>query len=194
VAMAGKDCVAIATDKRFGLKYSTVSMEFPKVFEYGPHLYMGLAGLQTDVLTVSQRLKFRSNLYELAENKHIKPKTFSSMVSNLLYEKRFGPYFVEPIIVGLDAKTSEPYISTMDLIGCASVAKDFAVIGSCSEQLYGMCEALWQPDLEPADLFECISQSLMNAFDRDAFSGWGAQVYIIEKDKVTIKDLKTRMD
>ena len=52
VAMAGKNCVAIATDKRFGVQYTTVSMENPKVFEMGPHLYLGLAGLQTDVQTV----------------------------------------------------------------------------------------------------------------------------------------------
>ncbi len=52
VAMAGKDCVAIACDKRFGIQYSTVSMEFPKVFEMGPYLYLGLAGLATDVQTV----------------------------------------------------------------------------------------------------------------------------------------------
>lgn len=126
-----------------------------------------------------QRLKFRLNLYELQENRHIKPKTFSSMVSNLLYERRFGPYFIEPIIAGLDPKTSEPFISVMDLIGQPCVSKDFAVAGSSSEQLYGMCEALWRPDLQPEDLFETISQALMNAFDRDAYSGWGAVVYVM---------------
>ena len=31
----------------------------------------------------------------------------------------------------------------------------------------------------PDDLFETISQALMNAFDRDAVSGWGAVVYIM---------------
>ena len=96
VAMAGKNCVAIASDKRFGIQYSTVSMEFPKIFEMGPYLHLGLAGLNTDVLTVSQRLKFRLNLYELQENRHIKPKTFSSMVSNLLYERR---YFLKGIFL-----------------------------------------------------------------------------------------------
>jgi len=56
VAMAGKDCVAIACDKRFGIQYSTVSMDFPKVFEMGPHLFLGLAGLATDVQTVYANL------------------------------------------------------------------------------------------------------------------------------------------
>ena len=60
---------------------------------------------------------------------------------------RFGYYFVEPVIAGLDPKTNEPYIATMDLIGCPMETKDFVVGGTCSEQLYGMCESLWNPDL-----------------------------------------------
>lgn len=46
----------------------------------------------------------------------------------------------------------------------------------------------------PDELFETISQSLLNAVDRDALSGWGAHVYIIEKDKVTKRLLKGRQD
>lgn len=46
----------------------------------------------------------------------------------------------------------------------------------------------------PDDLFETISQALLNAVDRDALSGWGAHVYIIEKDKVTQRLLKGRQD
>lgn len=57
-----------------------------------------------------------------------------------------------------------------------------------------MCETLWRPDLDPENLFEIASQAMLNAFDRDAITGWGASVYIIEKDKVTVRSLKTRMD
>jgi 20S proteasome subunit beta 3 len=46
----------------------------------------------------------------------------------------------------------------------------------------------------PEDLFETVSQALLNAVDRDALSGWGAHVYIIEKDKVTKRLLKGRQD
>jgi len=194
VAMKGKDCVAIASDRRFGIQAQTVAMDFQKIFEMGPRLYIGLPGLATDVQTVSQRLKFRLNLYELRENRQIKPKTFLSMVSNLLYERRFGPYFVEPVIAGLDTKTGEPYVASLDLIGCPMETEDFVVSGTCTEQMYGMCESLWEPDLEPEDLFETISQALLNSVDRDAVSGWGAIVHVIEKDKVTTRTLKARMD
>lgn len=58
VAMSGKNCVAIACDKRFGIQYSTVGMDFTKIFEMGPHLYLGLAGLATDVQTVYDSIIF----------------------------------------------------------------------------------------------------------------------------------------
>jgi len=194
VAMKGKDCVAIATDQRFGVQAQTITTDFGKVFEFNPNMYIGLVGLQSDILTVKDRLTFRKNLYEVRENRAMTPQRFAAMLSSFLYERRFGPYFIEPVIAGLDPKTLEPFICNMDLIGCPNTPEDFVVVGTCAEQLYGMCETLWRPDLEPDQLFECIAQSIINAFDRDAGSGWGATVYIIEKDKVTTKELKTRQD
>ena len=86
-------------------KTQMVTTDFQKIFPMGDRLYIGLAGLATDVQTVAQRLKFRLNLYELKEGRQIKPYTLMSMVANLLYEKRFGPYYTEPVIAGLDPKT-----------------------------------------------------------------------------------------
>ena len=50
-------------------------------------------------------------------------------------------------MAGLDPKTNEPFIAGMDLIGCPMEADDFIVGGTCTEQLYGMCESLWKPDM-----------------------------------------------
>jgi len=194
VAMTGDKCVAIASDLRFGQQLSTISCDFPKVFEMNPHLWVGLPGLVTDIQTFKQKIEFRRNMYELKEGRQMKPKTFANMVSNMMYERRFGPFFVEPIVAGLDPVTFEPYICNMDLIGCITEPEDFVSGGTPEEQLMGMCETTWEPNMGPDDLFECISQSLMNAFDRDGISGWGAIVHIIEKDKVTTRTLKTRMD
>ena len=194
IAMMGKDCVAIATDKRFGVQGRTMSSNFERVFQLGPKLFVGLAGLATDTLTFYKRLKFRMNMYELRENRKMRPSTLNSLISNMLYEKRFGPYFLEPLIAGIDDKTGKPFISSMDLIGSWDATDDFSVTGTCTEQLYGLCETLWEPNLGPDELFEAISQALVNACDRDGISGWGAAVYIITKDSVIKKDVKMRMD
>uniref|UniRef100_A0A8D8VPT1 Proteasome subunit beta n=1 Tax=Cacopsylla melanoneura TaxID=428564 RepID=A0A8D8VPT1_9HEMI len=194
VAMTGKNCVAIACDKRFGIQGTALADNFQKIFQVGPHMFVGLPGLGTDTQTVYQKIRFRQNLYELKENRKMSPKVLLSMISNMLYERRFGPYFVEPMVIGLDPETAEPIIGNMDLIGCVNIPSDFVVGGPSSDQLYGMCETLWEPNLEPDDLFETIAQALVNACERNAVSGWGAVVYIVEQDKVTVRHVKTRMD
>ena len=67
MAMAGKECVAIASDMRFGQQFQTIGMKNPKVHEITDKCYVGLAGLATDTVTVLQKLQFRTNLYKLRE-------------------------------------------------------------------------------------------------------------------------------
>lgn len=193
MAMTGKDCVAIACDLRLGSQSLGVANNFEKVFQYG-HCFLGLTGLASDVATLSEEFRMKTNLYKLREGREIEPETFANLVSSTLYGRRFGPYFVGPLVAGLNSKTGKPFICGTDLIGCIDLAKDFTVSGTANDQLYGMCEALYEPNLEPEDLFETISQALLNAADRDALSGWGAVVYIITKDKVTKRYLKSRQD
>ncbi|EPB88707.1 proteasome subunit beta type-3 [Mucor circinelloides 1006PhL] len=191
VAMVGKDCVAIAADKRLGAQFMTVSTEFQKMFKASEKTFIGLPGLATDVLTLADRFRFKTNMYKMREEREMEPKTLAHMVSSTLYEKRFGPYFVEPIVAGL-GKDNKPFICAMDLIGCINFAKDFVVSGTAGSNLYGMCESLWEPDLEPEDLFETISQALLNAQDRDALSGWGAVVHVITPTEIITRTLKSR--
>ena len=140
-----------------------------------------------------QRFAFKHNLYKLREERDIKPSSFGQLVSTTLYEKRFGPYFVQPVIAGLEPDGT-PYLCGMDSIGAMETAKDFMVAGTAPESLMGICESLWKPDMEPEELFEVASQALLAGQDRDCLSGWGAVMYIITKDKVIAKELRGRMD
>jgi 20S proteasome subunit beta 3 len=146
-----------------------------------------------------------------------------SVVVQRCHRGRFGPYFCEPVICGLTEKLgqslctcrtarpcaaecagalAEPFITAQDLIGAPVYTKDFVVSGTSSEEMYGMCEALWRwvaprgtwlsgafahaaphrdrrPEMEAEDLFETISQCLLAAVDRDCLAGWGAQVVVM---------------
>ena len=149
--MVGKDCVGIACDKRLGLQAMTISKDFPKIFPFGTKILLGLSGLASDIQTFRDRLTFDLNTFTLREERQILPKEFSHLVSSSLYSKRFGPFFVEPIIAGMnyniEEKTWSPYICSMDLIGCINWAKDFVVSGTASNNLYGLCECLYEPDM-----------------------------------------------
>jgi len=195
VAMVGKECVAIASDTRFGIQAQTLATNKSKIYKVHDRCFLGLAGLATDNQTLYEKLKFRTNLYKLREEREIKPSVLANLVSSLLYERRFGPYFVEPVVCGLEGPNNKPFICAMDLIGAGLFAEDFVLCGSTSsEALYGMCESLYKPNMEPDDLFETISQCLLSAVDRDAMSGWGAEVQIITKDGVLTRQLKGRQD
>lgn len=87
-----------------------------------------------------------------------------------------------------------PYITATDLLGAGVDTSDFVVGGTCSEQLYGVCEAMYKPGLEAEDLFEVISQALLAGVDRDCLSGWGAIVHIITPEGVIQRELKARKD
>mmetsp|Transcript_14282 Transcript_14282/g.16379 ORF Transcript_14282/g.16379 Transcript_14282/m.16379 type:complete len:205 (-) Transcript_14282:39-653(-) len=193
IAMAGKNCVGIASDRRLGMQAQTVSCNFQKVFPMGDKLHVGLAGLASDVQTVHQLLEYRLNLYELNEEREMSPQVFSTLLSNVLYSKRFSPYFIEPIVAGLD-KDNKPFLSGSDLIGATVIADDFVVAGTCTGNLHGMCETLYKPDMGPDQLFETLAQSLLAATDRDALSGWGGIVHIITAEGIVTRELKGRMD
>jgi 20S proteasome subunit beta 3 len=191
--MAGKNCVAICSDSRLGIQAQTITKDFQKVFEVNDSIFVGLAGLGTDVLSFEQLLKFRCNLYELREHREMKPEVFGALVSTMLYEKRFSPWFVEPVIAGLKDDNT-PFLSGCDLIGAPVFTDDFVVSGTCSANLHGMCEALYKKNMEPDELFEVLSQCLLSAVDRDAISGWGAVVHVITPDGTTTRKLKCRQD
>ena len=66
------------SDTRLGIGGQTVSCDFPKTFRMHDRLYVGLAGLATDVQTVSANLAFRVNMYQLREERDIRPSTFGA--------------------------------------------------------------------------------------------------------------------
>ena len=133
--MVGKDCVAIACDLRLGLQALTVSNNFPKIFNYSESVYLGLTGLATDVSTVSELFRFKVNMYRLREERQISPQTMANLVST----------------------------SGVDSIGCIDFAKDFIVSGTASDQLFGTCEGLWEPDLVCYGLLSSAVGSMTDA-------------------------------
>ncbi|KAJ8540264.1 hypothetical protein K7X08_030183 [Anisodus acutangulus] len=114
--MVGKNCFAIASDRRLGVQLQTIATDFQRIYRIHD---------------------------KLREERDLKPETFASLVSAILYEKRFGPYFCQPVIAGL-GDDDKPFICTMDSIGAKELAKDFVVAGTASESLYGACEAMFK--------------------------------------------------
>jgi 20S proteasome subunit beta 3 len=194
IAMTGDQCVAIAADRRLGVQMLTLSTACQKVFQMNDRIFLGLSGLMTDVQTVHEKLRYHVNLLELKEERPIDVRRFASLVKSLLYKKRFGSYFIAPVIAGLQPGDNQPFVFTSDSIGAMGPPADFVTAGTCDEQLLGLAESLWRPGLGPEELFQCISRCLIAGMERDGLSGWGGIVHVMTPDRIITREIKTRMD
>jgi len=63
-------------------------------------------------------MRRKVELYRIKENIDLTPQLFINLVSSTLFEHRWGPYMVSPIIVGLDVTdNNKPYVANYDSIG-----------------------------------------------------------------------------
>ena len=201
LAMAGKDCVALAVDKRFGSGPQMVNIAPRHVWTPHPNLLMGFVGFEGDVVSLMQDLKLQVSSKRnrglgfgagTAAERRVSPTALASIASHVLYQRR--GYYVEPLVVGLIEKTHQPFLCAMDMIGAQSFSTSFVCAGAASKSLYGTAEALWKPKLEANELVEVCGKAFQSALERDCLSGYGILVYLITKNGITEFDLATRND
>ena len=118
-------------------------------------------------------------------------RTFMSMVGTTLYEHRFGPFFVSPIVIGLEKGT--PLICNYDSIGTQTDTEDFSVAGTGGDMFYSLCEAYYRSDMKADELSDVLANVFVSGIDRDIMSGWGGIVYVMTEDKIDIKYIKTKL-
>jgi len=213
MAMAGKNCVAIAVDKRFGSGPQMINVLPRTVLVPHSRVMIGLVGLEGDVQTLSKEVSIQISTKmgrhlgfgdSMNNDRQISPKSASMLLSHLLYSKRNGPYYVEPIIAGLEKVMTEegsgnkirngripeggnapttikykPFLCAQDLIGAQSKSAQFVCSGAASKSLYGTAEAMWRPDLQPDELVQVLGRAFLSAMERDCLSGYGSVIYLM---------------
>merc|ERR1740128_346187 len=192
-AIKGKSSVAIISDLRLGKQSITINKDFSKIYPVNNKTFLGLTLFNPDCNEIAKKMKLNAKLFELKENKKIDPREISYYLSNFLYKKRFQPYFCNPIVCGIK-RDGEPYVAGMDQIGCLDENAPFVAAGSAENSLIGVAEGLYREDMDDEELFIVASQIFLNSIDRDALSGWGAECYLINKDKVVVRRIRGRQD
>jgi 20S proteasome subunit beta 3 len=120
----------------------------------------------------------------------MKPTTFCNLVAYTLFERRFGSYYVQPIVAGLE--DGEAVLASYDSIGAQCMIERFEVAGTASEELMAICEANYRDGMAEDELGFKLHQILTSACDRDMYSGWGGIVYLITKEGIKTTFLKTK--
>ena len=136
-------------------------------------------------------MEYKLNMYRLRENRDMLPSTFASLVGTTLYEHRFGPFFVSPIVVGL--QNGKTIIMTYDSIGTQTGTENFAVGGTAADNFYALCESYYHDGISPTEMEDILGNIIVSGLDRDILSGWGAIVYVLTENSLEARYLKTKL-
>jgi 20S proteasome subunit beta 3 len=118
LAMTGENCVAIAVDRRFGAGPQMVNISPRTVYIPNSNVLVAFSGLDGDIQSLSREVavqvssKISRNIgfgfEDSASSSNISAKSMSQLLSHMLYRRRQSPYFVEPIIAGIEKVIDEP--------------------------------------------------------------------------------------
>ncbi|MBD3312006.1 archaeal proteasome endopeptidase complex subunit beta [archaeon] len=191
VGIVCKDCVVIAADKRASMGNLVAHKNTEKVLPVTDRIVMSIAGGVGDAQILVKYLRAEMKSYEIQEKKKPTVKACASLLSHILFNgKGYWPFFVQLLVAGHDEKG--PSLYSLDA-GGGSIPDDFISTGSGSPVAYGVLESSYKKGVSKDDGIKLAVKALSSAIQRDAFTGDGALVYVIDKKgyhKVDEKEFK----
>lgn len=102
VAVSGKDYSIVASDTRFGLGYAVPARYVSRIMKLTDQVVLASGGMQTDIATLHKMLRIRLVQYKAQHKKDMSLTAVSQMLSNILYYRRFQPYYTFNVLGGID--------------------------------------------------------------------------------------------
>jgi len=137
IGMVCKDGVVVATEHRATMGTMIAHKTAKKVYRINDHLAMTTAGLVGDAQMLARYLKVETDLYKLQRGSDIPVKGAATLMSNILNQRKFAPYYVQLIIGGVDKSGS--HIFSIDAAG-GSIEDKYTTTGSGSPYVFGVLE------------------------------------------------------
>ena len=180
-ALTCKDGVILAADTRASAGFFIADRHVMKIQKVDRHVGMTIAGGVADAQNLVDIMRYNSNIYRLTNKEPIPIKSAARLCSNVLFNQRYYPFFVQIILAGVDKTKEEGQIYNIDLFGSMTSEK-FISTGSGSPVAYGYLETEFKENLTINDAYKIAIQAIAAAIIRNAGTGDGINVVIIDKD------------
>lgn len=203
VAIGGDDFVVIAADTRLSSGYSIHTRKQSKLFQLSSRTILASTGCWCDTLALTALVKARMQMYEHTHLKTMSTDAVAQMLSIIMYNKRFFPYYVSNVLAGLDSEGK-------------GVVYSYDPIGHCERTTYragGTAGALLQPVLDNQIGFKNMklegkeipkiskeravavaTDTFISAAERDIYTGDAVMINIITNDGLETIDVQLRKD
>lgn len=181
-----KDGVVLASEKRVSYGYTVMSKTGKKVFKIIDHIGAACAGLVADMQILTRQVSAYAKLFELNNGRKISVKATAKTMSNLLFQRRFFPYFTQTIVGGVDDKGPDLY--TLDPMG-SLIPDKYATVGSGAQIAVGVLEESYRDGLTLEEGRDLALRAMKSAIKRDIASGNGIDILLISKDTMKEENL-----
>jgi len=179
-ALTCKDGVVMAADTRASAGLFIADKHVMKIQKVDQHLGMTIAGGVADAQNLVDLLRYNANIYRLSNKQLIPVKSAARLCSNVLFNQRYYPYYVQIIMGGYD-KIDGAQIYNIDLFGSLTSEK-FISTGSGSPVAYGYLESEYREDLSVNEAYKIAIQSIAAAIRRNAGTGDSINAVIIDEN------------
>jgi proteasome beta subunit len=178
-ALTCRDGVVLAADTRASAGLFIADRHVMKIQKVDRHLGMTMAGGVADAQNVVDIMRYNANIYRLSNKELMPVKSASRLCSNVLFNQRYFPYYVQIIVAGYDKEGGQIY--NIDLFGSITSEK-FISTGSGSPVAYGYLGSEFKEGLSVNDAYKVAIRAIAAAIRRNAGTGDGINVVIIDKD------------
>ena len=194
LGMVCKDGVVIATESRATMGHLIAHKGTQKLYKIDEHLALATAGLVGDLQVLARYLSAEANLYRLKRDVRIPVKSAATLMSNILNQRKFAPYYVQLILVGFDDEGGHVY--SLDAAGGA-IPDTYTSGGSGSPFVFGVLEDIFKDNMTTQEGVDVAVRAITAAKNRDSASGGMIAVAVITKDgfkAVPEEEVKKRME
>jgi len=179
LGMICKDGVVIATEQRATMGTLIAHKTTKKLYKIDDHLALATAGLVGDLQTLARYLSAEANLYSLKRDTNIPVKSAATLMSNIMNQRRYMPYYVQLVLAGYDA--TGPHVYSLDAAG-GSIPDKYTSAGSGSPYVFGVLEDNYRDDLTCDEGVDLAIRAISAAIGRDSASGGMINIAIINKE------------
>lgn len=178
LAIACPDGVVMATERRATMGTLIGHKDTQKLYPIDDHLGLTTAGLVGDAQMLARYLQAQAQLYRFKRGDRMPVKGAATLLGNLLNNAKFSPYWVQLIVGGFDRHGGAVF--SIDAAGGA-IPERWTVTGSGSAFVYGVLEDRLQADIKVKEAVDLAIRGLNAAMRRDAASGNGMDIAIIDE-------------
>jgi len=194
LGMVCKEGVVIATETRATMGTLIAHKGTKKLYKIDEHLALATAGLVGDLQVLARYLNAEANLYRLKRDMKMPVESAATLMSNIMNQRKFYPYYVQLILGGYDQTGGHVY--SLDAAGGA-IPDKYTSGGSGSPYVFGVLEDLYKDDITVEQGIDIAIRAIKAAKSRDSASGGKTNIAVIDKDgfrPISQEEIEKRME